>query len=211
MGNLNQWLKKNSEEAKEGYQVNQLSEKSIRALGIEPVSLDDQIGVAVSYDIFHPLDDVVQVLVEADPMEVAPDSYISFTETPKGDIDCFMSKECDQYAAIHEATNSLPLGIEITTVTKNQYRWVELESGFSMVQRSWLLEKPVANIDWAEVLAQFYFAAIFSTDKGSIRIASGWSVLKLGDVPREKRPVLSLPRISQMMTSEISSSSINTV
>ena len=67
-----------------------------------------------------------------------------------------------------------------------------METGFGMVQRSWLIEKPTSNIDWAEVLAQFYFAAIFSRNDGTIRLASGWSVLKIGDIPIPEDIALSL-------------------
>ena len=193
MENLNTWLNANFEEAKNGYQVNNLTIEAVESLGIEvPEGLDDQIGVAVSYKMSYSIDKVVPALIEADPMEVSPGSYVSFSEERITELECFLEQTCDSFEAYHDSINALPLGIEIHTVTHNQYHWVPLEEEYAMVQRSWLTEKPTSNISWAELLAQFYFAATLPTENGTIRLASGWSLLRLGDIPIPEDLALSM-------------------
>ena len=70
VANLESWLGRHFEETLEGYEVESLAQSSVRSLSGPGVDLSDLIGVASAYDITHPFEDVVRILVKHNPATI---------------------------------------------------------------------------------------------------------------------------------------------
>ena len=104
--NLEAWLESNMEQANEGYKVQDLSELAIENLDGNNLTLEGQVGVAVSFDLWHRAETVVETLASTDADELYPDNYESFEREFLDDPECFFTHDCEFIR--WEATSSSP-------------------------------------------------------------------------------------------------------
>ena len=88
--NLKRWLELHEQEAKEGYEVNNLTEESVLNLGLDiPDLFDEQVGLAAAYDMSASVDQVAEVLLTVDCDETNPTGCADVTTINETDPDLF--------------------------------------------------------------------------------------------------------------------------
>ena len=180
--NLIAWLPDNEEALEEGYRVSNLSEEAITLTGQDPP--DELIGIALSMNYDHSVDDVAQTSFGIDPEIINPDGTYNDREYLT-DVDCFLEHECDviQYSA--EAQSFLPLNIEVISYFFSEARWVETELGMAYIQRRWQTEKPEISVDWAHVNSEYgMIITLPQEDNSSVkRIEALWIDMTIDGLP----------------------------
>jgi len=174
LGNLTVWLGEHWAETEDGVVVHGLDQETVDALDGTERSVEDIVGVAVASESDHTVDEAAHALLEVDQLEVHPDVYNSYSREYVTDLDCFMDHTCDRLDTTEAMDINLALGVTSVHDTYNQYLWVELEGGPSLVQRSWLPEQPVVTM--VDVYEQFYINALVPIDGGHYRLQSTWMV-----------------------------------
>jgi hypothetical protein len=182
--NLDVWLNDHQDETWEGFQVSALSQESVDSLDDRDRDLTDLIGVAVGYDIPYTVEEVISVVLFADPIEFNQGDIVEYKRTiVEGTEECFAEKSCDTLSYTTEALGNYPLGLEVRSKTMNQYRWVETDIGDLVVQRTWLTEAAEANWESINLDQQYYVVASMPTEEGMRRVEAGWVVMALGNLP----------------------------
>ena len=182
--NLDNWLNDNQDETWEGFQVSALSQEAVDALDDRERDLTDLIGVAVGYDIPYTVEEVIEVILFADPIEFNQGDIVEYKRTIiEGTEECFADKSCDTLAYTTEALGNYPLNLEVRSKTMNQYRWVSTDMGDVAVQRTWMTEPAEANWDSINLDQQYYVVASMPHGSGMRRVEAGWVVMALGDLP----------------------------
>ena len=184
MENLKTWIDANREDVQEGYRIENISIEAIEALELEhETNLEGLIGAAVATDITLSVEETIEYVILADPMEISPDAYGYFEREWDGDVDCFLRKECKQIDYDADMHNYFPLGIEISSKVHGQYQWIMAPSGDYVIQRRWMKNPGISNKDWFQV-DQDYALTIYMPNDGGLRFMDmEWIVTLLGDIP----------------------------
>ena len=191
--NLDTWLNDHQDETWDGFQVSPLSQEAVDALDDTERDLTDLIGVAVGYDIPYTVEEVIEVVLFADPIEFNQGDVIEYERTiVEGTEECFAAKTCDTLSYQTAALGNYPLGLEVRSKTMNQYRWVATDMGDALVQRTWMTEPAESNWDSINLEQQYYVVASIPTEEGMRRVESGWVVMSLGDLPVPENIALNL-------------------
>jgi hypothetical protein len=156
LDNLDRWLDSHWDEMDEGYEVTPLTQEVTNSLDGQERPVEGMFGVTVGAASAHPADDLIGALLQVDHTEIAPDHYNTFDRTYHTDLACFLDRSCLRLETTEVFEGVLALGVTSLNTAYNQYLWVEIEPGWAMVQRSWLVEPPEINIEWLEVKEQFY-------------------------------------------------------
>ena len=122
-------------------------------------------------------------MITADPMDINPDAYGYFDRTWDNDLDCFLSKECQQINYIADTHSYFPLGIELFSQVYGQYMWVYTEYGDYVVQRRWMLAPGESNMDWFQADQDYAISVLIPTESGMRFMDMEWIVTYLGDIP----------------------------
>ncbi len=176
LGNLNAWLDGHWEETLDGFVVEGLTDGVVDELDGRDRSVDEILGVAVATRSEHPVDAAASALLEVDQTEVEPDWYESFDRTFVSDLDCFMTRECLRLETVEWMEVNLAMGVKSTNEAYNQYVWIENDDGWSLVQRSWLVDQPEDNSPLIEVYEQYYLNAFVPRGGGHYRLQTTWLV-----------------------------------
>lgn len=182
--NLNNWLESHKDETWDGFQISALSQEAVDELDDRERDLSDLIGVAVGYDIDYSVEEVIDVILFADPLEFNQGDIVEYKRTiVEGTEECFAAKECDRLAYMTEALGNYPLGLEVRSKTMNQYRWITTDFGDAAIQRTWMMEPAESNWDSINLDQQYYITAAMPIETGMRRVEAGWVVMALGDLP----------------------------
>ena len=184
LGNLRAWLEEGDHlaETLDGYTVSNLSQDAVSGLDDQERVLEDLHGAAVGTEGATAVPDIVNVLVEVDPVELSPGMYESYEREFLSDPDCFVAGECEELAVFNTMVSTYLGGtVVIETETNGRYRWVDTEYGPAMVQRTWLEGPAEVSLDWLEVDEQFYLNVVMPRDDGSLRLQAMWVVARMGD------------------------------
>jgi hypothetical protein len=191
--NLDSWMVDHLDETWEGFEVSSLPQEAVDKLDDRDRDLTDLIGVAVGYDIPYTVEEVIEVILFADPIEFNQGTIVEYKRTViEGTEECFAEKTCETLVYKTEALGNYPLNLEVRSKTMNQYRWVDTDMGDSVVQRTWLMEPAEANWESINLDQQYYVVAAFPIEGGMRRVEAGWVVLSLGDLPVPESIALNL-------------------
>lgn len=177
--NLSAWLDSHLEETVAGYQVNNLSNDGVAALGEGEKDLDALAGAAVGAESAHSVEDLGVAITVDDPTEMYPDTYVSFDRVYAGDPDCFVAGDCASLAAETHGDMAYALGLQVQTHSMVQWRWVDTDAGRAMIQRTWLREPATVSLDFLSVEQQYYVWMFLPVDGGSRSIQATWVVATL--------------------------------
>ena len=192
IANLLLWLQDNREKLNEGYKIENLDIAVFEELGFGEADQDKLIGAAVATNIHHPLLESLKVLIKTDPMIMNPDNFEFNDVTWDEDVDCFLRQECEFTGYNSHLKNLFPLGIEIESWVHGRYRWIESDLGKVAVQRRWLTEPAIANLDWINLDVEFALSAYLPTDDGMMFVDMDWIIASLGDLALPEDFMLSL-------------------
>jgi hypothetical protein len=185
--NLLAWLQDHLDETLEGYEVQQLDPDVLNQLNPRDRSGEEIAGAAVGHrSTFRPRA-LVEPVVAAPQQEVFPESYDQHQRTFLTDLDCFLERSCDLLFTRNEVEASYALGLKTSTVSRAEYRWVDLPEGPALLHRTWLLEPAEVSLDWIAVNDQIYLGATLPWKRGSLRLGTTWiSAEVLGGAVPEK-------------------------
>lgn len=181
--NLDAWLADHLEETAEGYEVEGLTREITDALDGTDRPVDGIFGVTVATSSGHSVDRSATALVEVGPDEFAPDNYNSYERDYVTDPDCFVARECLWLETDEVFEGVLAMGVTSLNHAYNEYRWIEIEDGWAMAQRAWLVEPPEINMEWLQVDQQFYLNLFLPDGDGSIHLQTTWMVADQDDLP----------------------------
>ncbi len=179
LGNLDTWLNANLEETLEGYEVTELSRDSVDALDENSRDLDGMVGAAVGTEGSFDPAEIAEVLVLVDPVELSPGMYEVYDRTFLTDQNCFVKAKCETLEVFNYMESTYPLGLDVTTETNGQYRWVDMETGTAMLQRTWMDSPAEVSVDWLSVQDQFYLNVVMPSESGSVRLQATWIVAQV--------------------------------
>ncbi len=190
--NLDAWLSNNMADAQEGYTVSRLSSDAIEAVGVDTAHADGLVGAAVATTLPKGTQKVTRALVSADPTKVYPDTYTTYDRDWIDSPDCFIGRECDAASLRAHTVSAYPMGLEVTSDFKAQYRWVETDQGIAMVQRTWLRRPAEVSKDWVAVPAQFFLSVNLPHNGSTRRLQTTWIAAELSDTPVPEAAALSM-------------------
>ena len=149
MENLIEWMPKHEADLAEGYRVSELSVDAIST--VEQTPSDELIGIAISRDYDHAVDDVAYASFAIHPEDLDPTAETYNNREYITDPECFLRHECDVVQYSSEVQTLLPLGIEVIAYIFSEARWVETSLGTAYIQRRWHMQPPDVNVDWVTV------------------------------------------------------------
>lgn len=185
LGSLSTWLTDNWEAAAEGVVVTGLEDPVVDALDGQDRSVEAILGVALPTRSTWAAEVAGAALASTGRDQLEPEGYSSYTRTFEGDLDCFLARECPRLEAREEMVVDFGLGIVSTSRAWNQYLWVQVDAGWAMVQRNWLMEPPDVNFDWLVVEEQYNLDLVQPDGDGSLRLQATWMVFQQDDVPED--------------------------
>lgn len=180
--NTRLWLSEHLDDTLEGYTVDTLSDASVDALGDGERDLTELVGGAVGHIHSPTVPSLVDAIILGDPQDIY--EYDAFERDFVGDKQCFAEQgaedeSCAWLEAEAWATSNYALGLEVTSHSYNEFRWVESENGPAMIYRTWLREPATVSLDFLAVEQQ-YFVWLFIPFDGQVRsIQATWVVAKL--------------------------------
>jgi len=172
--NLVTWLDRNLDEVMMGYEVADLSQRSLDELEVvkerDPTKL---VGGAVATVGASTLDELANALLLPNQKQIYPDTYDVYERNFRDDRGCFLEGDCTELLVDNDAVTRLPLGIRLTSSSTVHYRWVDGAEGPVLLTRSWLQEP--ATSDLLRLEDQFFLSANLETDDGVVRITAVWA------------------------------------
>jgi hypothetical protein len=177
--NMDTWLFDGIDQTLEGYRVNNLSTEEIDALGEGDRDLDGLVGAAVGHVSDNAPHDLAAAAIGDDPLEMYPDTYDDFTRDVHGDMDCFLAGDCERLETEITSVLNYPLGVQVTTHSMIQYRWIDTDPGPVLVERTWLREPATVNVSWLTVDQQYYLWVVLPDGDGARTLQSTWVVATL--------------------------------
>jgi len=190
--NLDAWLGRNLEEAREGYTINTLSAAAIEGVNVDPEHAEGLVGAAVATTLPKGTKAITKALTLADPTKVYPDTYSTYEREWIDDPHCFVDRDCESADMRAHTVSEYPMSLEVTSDFKAQYRWVETEAGMAMVQRTWLRRPADVSKDWVSVPAQFFLSVNIPRDGKTLRLQTTWIAAELGDTPVPEATALNM-------------------
>ncbi len=201
VANLDVWLSDNIESAREGYTVSKLSAKAMEDVGVDSKFAENLVGAAVATNLPKSPKAVTKTLVTADLTRVYPDTYSVYERDWVEGAGCFHTQECDVGTLKAHTVSQYPLSVEVTSDFKAEYRWIEMDRGLAMVQRTWLRKPAEVSADWLSVPAQFFISVNFPQNGATLRLQTTWIAAELGDSPIPEATALNMV-IDSMVTGD---------
>lgn len=173
---LDSWLDVRLHETLEGYSVDNLSATAIAELELGNPDITGLAGAAVGHDGPNPVEELGVAIAAAPALDIYTGNYTDYHREYEGDVDCFVAGDCAWLESVVESTASYALGIDVTSRSRVQYRWVETEAGPVFVQRSWMMEPADISVEWLTVDQQFFLWMIIPDEGGSRSIQATWVI-----------------------------------
>lgn len=181
LSNLDAWLIEKGI-GQDGLEVDRLAEDSVVDLaGDKTHTAGDAVGAAVDDRITHPVLAIAEVLIVADQYEVFDGTYEEYSRTFLGDVDCFMSQDCDRLDAENDFIARYGGVITVESEMHSQSRWVDLDGELALIQRGWLSGETIVSIDWATVEEQYILTAALPRGDETLRMQTIWIKAVLGE------------------------------
>ena len=181
--NLDAWMLANLEDTLEGYSVTNLSDTAVEVLDDRNHNTDEMLGAAVGTisEAYGPYAFAIALTVE-DPVEVIPGAHEDYERTFLTDPDCFAALECDSLETENHLYDNYPVLGDVDSENYSYFRWVELEKGLALVQRSWLTRPSEVEWDSFELNDQYYLNVLLPYGAGgTLTLQSMWVDATLGD------------------------------
>lgn len=181
VANLESWLGRHFEETLEGYEVESLAQSSVRSLSGPGVDLSDLIGVASAYDITHPFEDVVRILVKHNPATIYS-SYEAAERTYETGTACFLQENCDRLDYLQDAEAVYPLNLKADMTLGGQIRRVDLGDYRAMIQRTWF-ERAEFSLSWLNIEESYSLVVTLEDGENTRRLEAIWVITSFGEAP----------------------------
>ncbi len=181
--NLDAWMNANLEDTLDGYQVTNLSETAVEVLDDRNHNTEDMLGAAVGVIVesYDPYAFSVALTVD-DPVDVVPGAHEDYERTFLSDTECWVDLSCDYLETENHLWDNYPIIGDVDSENYSYFRWVELDTGLAMVQRSWLTRPSDVEWDSFELHDQYYLNVLVPYGVGgTLTLQSMWVDATLGD------------------------------
>jgi hypothetical protein len=186
LDNLETWLNKgnNLADTLEGYQITNLDKAAVENIDTSSEDVDALLGAAVANRHHHSTKRVSRAVVVDDWEEVAKLNYNVYDRDFHKEPSCFPGRECMRIGATSYAEAKFAGIIDVVTRNRIQFRWIESDAGWMMLQRSWLTEPADVSMDNIEVNAQYFLTVTYpETSNKSVRLQATWIDADYGALP----------------------------
>ena len=179
--NLDVWLENNFQETQEGYFVDKMRKRGAEELVGREVDCENLVGVSSAYDIRHPLDDVMNVVLKHDQADVYS-TYESVERTYDPKPACFLAETCEEITYKQDSVSNYAMNLRADVTLEGQFRRVPFGDGTAIIRRIWMTRSEF-NFGWLNLDESFNL--IVTLDKGDYtrRLESIWVVTKMGEAP----------------------------
>jgi hypothetical protein len=199
MTNLDVWMRAHLEDTLEGYEVTNLSDAAVDVLDERNHNTEEMLGAAVGVlvETYDPYAISIALTVE-DPVEVIPGAHEDYVRTFLTDTECWVDMDCDRLQTTNHLMDNYPILGDVDSENFSEFRWVELETGLSMVQRAWLTRPSEVEYEAFELNDQYYLNVLLPHGAtGTLTLQSMWVDARLNDDSVPESLALNLV-ISQM-------------
>lgn len=175
--NLRNWLQSNLSDTLEGYTVDNLTASVIESVSPDREhDLDKLGGASVGYVSENQVPILAKTLTMEEQEEVFSDNYAEHDRVYETDKACFLPMDCDFLDTDNRTLATMPLGIEVRTHSRAQYRWVEfLDDKWAMLHRAWLVDAPEVNQENViDIHDQLYQGVVLPWEGGALRLGTTW-------------------------------------
>ena len=181
--NLKDWLDIDLAATLEGYSVDSLSTEMIQDFDQSGRGADFLLGAAVATDSQFCTERYVEALVTDDQSVIYADNYNVFERTYDSDPSCFPSRECMEVEGQSYGEATWAGLIDVISLSNVQFRWVETQYGWMMVQRSWLDQPAEVSWEGVNVYGQYFLGVVLPNGDSSIRMQATWIDTEYGVLP----------------------------
>jgi hypothetical protein len=181
VANLEVWLGRHFEETLEGYEVESLTRSSVRSVSGKSVDLTDLIGVSSAYDITHPFEDVVRILVKHNAANIYS-SYETAERTYETGTGCFLQENCDQLDYLQDAEAVYPMNLKVDMTVGGQIRRLAVDDHKAMLQRTWF-ERAEFSLSWLNVEESYSLVVSLEDGRKTRRLEAIWVITSFGEAP----------------------------
>lgn len=185
--NMYDWLfeANNLASTVEGYQITNLDQEAVNKLNVESArGVHNLVGAAVATKHEWNGKTMAQTTVVDEWGDVVPKNYDYFERNFNNDPTCFPDRDCKRLGATSYGESKFAGLINVNIWNKIQFRWVETEDGWAIVQRSWLTREAEVSLDSMDIFAQYFLAVVMPTsDGGTIRVQATWIDADYGSLP----------------------------
>lgn len=179
--NMDEWLVDGIDLTAAGYEVNNLTEDTVDALGEGDRDLEGLVGASVGHISPYPPEELVAAALGDDPVEIFAGSYVSYErDILEGDLDAFIAGDDDWLYGEAWTFQDWTL-VTIDSYTRVQYRWIDTPDGRALIQRNWLREPATINVDFLQVTQQYYQYIVLPEAGGSRTLQTTWVIASLSD------------------------------
>ena len=198
--NLDNWMLANLDDTLDGYSVTNLSGAAIEVLDDRNHNVEEMLGAAVgtTSETYDPYAFAIALTVD-DPVDVVPDAHEDYVRTFLTDTECWVDLSCDVLETENRLYDNYPILGDVDSDNYSEFRWVELDKGLAMVQRSWLNRPSEIELDSFQLNDQYYLNVILPMNGGTLTLQSMWVDAKLNDNSVSEGFALSLV-INQMQS-----------
>ncbi len=187
LDNMYEWLFEGTNLATTatGYQITNLDQGAVDALNV-PSSrgVNNLVGAAVATT--HPWNTktLAQTTVVDEWGDVVPNNYDYFERNFNKNPTCFPDRDCERLGATSYGESKFAGLINVNIWNRIQFRWVETDNDWVMVQRSWLTREAEVSLESMDIFAQYFLAIVFPTQSGdTIRVQATWIDADYGALP----------------------------
>ena len=181
--NLTDWVDNNEDVLGKGYRTDELSleaRESVTVTAADP----NLLGVAVSYDYTHPVEDIAYANFGVHPRDVFTNPDAINEREYSTDPECFLERECIFLRHDSILQRYLPFGLEMVMDFATDARWVETERGPALLQRRWLTQEVEINKEWLQLQAGYALSFVMPMEDGTAKqLEMVWGDAVLGDLP----------------------------
>lgn len=183
MTNLDTWMRAHLEDTLDGYEVTNLSDAMVGVLDERNHNTDGMLGAAVGVliETYDPYALGIAMTVE-DPVEVIPGAHEAYTRTFLSDTECWIDVDCEFLRTTNHLEDHYPILDDVTSENWADFRWVELETGLAMIQRSGLTQPSEVEYEAFELHDEYYLNVMLPHgQKGTLTLQSMWVDATLND------------------------------
>ena len=181
--NLTDWVDENEDILSAGYRTAELTLDARESVDVT-VTDPNLLGVAVSYDYTHSVEDLAYANFAVHPRDVFTNPDAINEREYVSDPACFLEQECVFLRHNSVLQRYLPFGLEMVMDFATDARWVETERGQALLQRRWLAKEVDINKEWLQLKAGYALSFVMPTEDGTAKqLEMVWGDAVLGDLP----------------------------
>lgn len=180
LDNLDNWLVGDQLlSVEEGLVVSTLPLTAVESLDGHDHSIDELAGVSVLTKSQFKPEIITDALTQYSFKTIIPETYIVYDRNFEDGKNCIVERDCLWAEATAYTVADWGVLGEVTAERRIQFRWVETNGGWVMLQRWWLTEPSTGTRLDLRIQDQYYIGVTKSNGNGSDRVHASWINMKM--------------------------------